>query len=185
MQRIAASDTNGPDAQALPDRTAQPVRFSRGLPGADAGGRAAGRGFAARRQELRLRLHHSAGVSLLLSFVHRHRAGPPEQAAGIPRRLVGQYSVCRGRHLSAVADGQRRADSERHFSLDLRASPKPNGRNRSATDFSSTELLDKLQPRGATANGKSARHLSAHSRRVRGARVPVTCSCWCWPASCC
>ena len=44
--------THGPDGQALPHRVAQPLRLSRRLPGADAGGRAAGRDFAPRRQEL-------------------------------------------------------------------------------------------------------------------------------------
>ena len=58
--------------QALPDRAAQPLRASVGVPGADAAGRAAGRGFAARRQKRRLRFHHSAGVRVLLPLVDRH-----------------------------------------------------------------------------------------------------------------
>ena len=50
--------------QALPDRDAQALRLSGGLPGADAGGRSAGRHLAARRQELRL------VFTILLVFVY-------------------------------------------------------------------------------------------------------------------
>ena len=137
---------HGPDSERLPDRTAQPLRVSRRLPGADAGGRSAGRGFAARRQELRLRLHHSAGFRLLLSFLHRHRARASEQASGIPRRVVGQSAVCRGRHLSAVADGERRPHSALPSRLGSRALPRPKAPAKT-NGFPLTGLLERLQPR--------------------------------------
>ena len=102
-----------PRRQALPDRTAQPFLLSRGLPGADARRRAAGRGLAARRQELGLRSDDPAGFLLLLPLLHRDRAGPSEQARRLFRGLVGQFALRRGGNLSAVADGKRRTDSGR------------------------------------------------------------------------
>ena len=78
----------GPDGKAIPDRAAQSVCVSRSLPGADAGGCAAGRGFAPGRQKLGLRVHHSAGVCLLLPLFDGDSARPPEQAACVLGGMV-------------------------------------------------------------------------------------------------
>ncbi len=140
---------NGPDGEALPDRAAQPLRVSRRVPGADAGGRSAGRGFAARRQELGIRLHDSAGVRLLLSLFDRHCAGPPEQAAGVRRGVVGELAVCRGGDISAVADGDGRTNPERHCGVDCAAAEAVD--RKEAQRVPADGILDKLQPRGAAA----------------------------------
>ena len=102
--------THGPDAKRFLDRVAQPLRLSGGLPGADAGGRSAGRGLAARRQEFRLGLHHSAGRLYYSSPISASRwaarTGSPRS-----RGMDGQHALRRGRHLSALADGLRRPHS--------------------------------------------------------------------------
>ncbi len=56
-------------------------------------------------------------------------------------------AVCRGGHLSAVADGDRRPNPERHRGLDC-AIAQAQRLRRNANGFALTELLDKLQPRG-------------------------------------
>jgi len=63
-----------------------------------------------RRQGLCLGLHHSAGYSLLLTVADRRCPRPAELDSHLPRRLVGQHSLRRGRPVSALADGQRRPD---------------------------------------------------------------------------
>ncbi len=67
----AAQRLHRPDGKALPAGVEQSLLLSRGMYGSDAGRRAAGRGFAARRQELRLCLYHAPGVPLLLPLLHR------------------------------------------------------------------------------------------------------------------
>ena len=83
--------------------------------------------------------------TILLVFVYYFLSstgialGPPEQAAGFPGGVVGQHAVCRGGHLSAVADGDRRADSERHRGMDC-AAAETSGSRRNANGFALTEL---------------------------------------------
>jgi hypothetical protein len=166
--------------QALPDRVAQPLRLSRRLPGADAGGRSAGRGFAPRRQELRCRLYHSAGLRLLLPLLHRHRTGPPEQASRVLRGVVGQPALRRagifllwqmasgGRILNAIAAGPRVLPNPR-------PPAKPNGFRSPASRAGCSRVRSAQRPRGVFP-----RILDEYI-----VREFLNMFCWCWPALCC
>ena len=138
--------------QALSDRDAQALCLSGGLPGADAGRRSPGRHLAARRQELRLDLHHSAGLHLLPALLNRHRAGQAELDLRLLCGVVGQPALCRGRPLSAVADGLGRPRSERDHRLGLASSTSRNPPLQpSPTPHRCNALLDRLQPRAQRA----------------------------------
>ena len=173
----------GPDAQAIPDRVAQPLRLSRGLPGADAGGRSAGRGLAARRQELRLGLHHSAGLLLLLSLLDRHRPG---QAGQDLRPFFAVWSAnllfAGARRLSALADGQRRPRSERHHRLGFaRAKARDRGPGQSTTASRSPAFWAGCSR--APSAPRPAMSFRASSTNTWCASSSASSS-WCWPALC-
>ena len=136
----------------------------------------------ARRQEFRLCLHHSAGVSLLLSFLDGHRARPAEQAARVFRGLVGQPAVCRGGHLSAVADGQRRPRARRDHRLGLALRPGSRARRGRPTAFRSQACsidCSRAHSEPSTATPSRAFWMSTLSA---SSSIPFF---WCWRALCC
>ena len=162
---------HGPDGKRFLIELAQALRLSGRLPGADAGGRSAGRGLAARRQELRLRLHHSAGFHLLLSLLHRNRTRPPEQALRLPCRVVGQPALCRVWPLPALADGQRRAA----FWMRSPVGPARSKKSQSAAQPNNGRSASAACSTGfsrAPQRTTDPRRFPAHSRRVRDTRVP-------------
>ena len=105
--------------------------------------------------------HPPARSSLLRSLVYRNRAWPARTSFRHFWRLDGEYSVCRGRQFSAVADGQRRPRAQSPSAAwssrmpNLKPRLKANGQHL-------TGLLDKLQPRSVRHGSRGA--VSAHSR---------------------
>ena len=110
--------------------------------------------------------------------LHRHCARPPGQALAFPRRMDGQSAVCRGRQLSAVADGQRRPGLSAIANLVSRT-PKPRLRTQSKRSSALTELLEKLQPRSVRI---VSRGLFPRSSTSTSCANSSACSCWCWPS---
>ncbi len=97
--------------QAVPDRVAQPLRLSRRMPCADAGGRSPGRDLAARRQKsgcVSSPLRWSSSITSL-SLIG---IALGKQELDFPRfSRYGSANIlfAAGGHFSAVADGQRGA----------------------------------------------------------------------------
>ncbi len=114
LQRI-----HGPDGKRFLIELHNRFAFPGGLPGADAGGRAAGRGIAPRRQELR-----ASCSPFCWSFVY-YFLSSTGIALGRQNKLPAFLAVWSANllfavagNVSAVADGDRGAHPERHFCLD-------------------------------------------------------------------
>ena len=107
-----------------------------------------GRGIAARRQELGIRLHPAAGDSLLHPFLHRRFSRAPGQAAGHRRGMAGEHAFRGCRHLPAVADGQRRtACCSAIVSISTHVSNSKLVSARPENGVHLSKLLGRLQPR--------------------------------------
>jgi hypothetical protein len=94
-------------------------------------------------------------------------------------RVVGEFAVCRGGHVSAVADGDRRANSERDGGVDCTDAEtsgrqKRNGfaltRSFSTSSMAARNQCDERPGRGASFRGLSTSTSCANS----------PCSCWCY-----
>jgi hypothetical protein len=185
-----------PRRQAIPHRVAQPLRLSRGMPGADAGGRSAGRHLAARRQKLGLGLHHPAGLLYYSLSLTGTALGQAELDPAFVAVWLGQHALCRRRPVSAVADGQRRPRVGAIASFTSRT-PKPAAPAES-NGVRSPGFSSRFSPRCSATSARQ--RLSAHPRRIRRPRVPqhvssgahaaLSCSCWCsrsstWSATSC
>ena len=123
--------------------------------------------------------------TMLLVFVYYFLSstgialGQQRQAAGVSRGVVGQPAVCRGRHFSALADGDRRPDPERDLGVGFATAQVQSSlakRERIPADAASRQASSRAR------NGKPARRFPAHSRRIRRARIRQACFCWCLPA---
>jgi hypothetical protein len=89
-------DPKGQGTEALPDRIESPLRLSGGVLVLMLIGVPLGDRVAARRQEQRIYLHHSAGAGLLPALEFRHRVGQTGPPAGLCRSLAGEYRLRRG-----------------------------------------------------------------------------------------
>ena len=154
--RLCSSASTAPTPSAILIELQQPLRLSRRLPGAHAGRRSARRRLAPRRQKLRLRLHHSAGLlyyflSLIGTALGRQnklsrsfsRSGPPTCSLPLPA------SSCSGRWPAAGA-----FSAPSTVGSPVRPSRHPTAAPQKV--FSLTGLLDKLQRRPQRAKSRHA-----------------------------
>jgi hypothetical protein len=125
----------------------------------------------------------SAGFvfTILLVFVYyflsfdRHSAGASEPTAGVHRRVGREHSFCRGRNFSAVADGDRRADSERHGGVGFAICR--NSRFRPGATGSNSPASRQVPAARAAEPGRAAFFRASSTSTFCASSSP--CSLWC------